>query len=48
MIKSQVLDFESQYGGRSNQVRRFINFVLKGGITPPPSPPYGPNDPLKL
>jgi len=38
-MKSSVLRFEKLHGGyRNPQVRRFANFVIKGGVTPPTTP----------
>ena len=34
-MKRGVLSFESMHGRRIPQVRRFANFVLSGGVTPP-------------
>ncbi len=38
MLNRLVHNYEQLTGGRINEVRRFANYVIQGGVTPPPTP----------
>lgn len=44
--KQLVWHYEAQHG-RNNEARRFVNSMIRGGVTPPRAIPFGPHNSRK-